>query len=141
MGLFGGSKSSSTNTTETNNIDQRLFQETGAIGATSSGGGTSTINMIDPGLTAAAFGMGESALQKVTDFATGALSGAHYTTQAALDGALSTVKGTQDAFAAANQAVATAYEDSKVGNRSTMMMGAIALGVVALVLISRKASA
>lgn len=139
MGLFGGNSSSS-NATTNNNIDQRLFQEAGAIGATSSNGGTSIVNALDGGAIKAAFGMGHDALNSVTDLATGALAGAHHTEELALSGALSSINDTKNAYRDASVQVATAYEDAKVGNRSTMMMGAIGVAAVALVLIARKGS-
>lgn len=137
MGLFS-SKSSSSNATTNNNIDQKLLQEQGAIGASASGGSTINMSVLDGGAIQAAFGMGESALDRVTEFATGALSGAHHTTERALSGALASVDASNAAYKDATKQVATAYEDAKIGNRSTMMMGAIALGVVALVMVAKK---
>lgn len=139
MGLFGGD-STSTNETKNYNIDQRLFQEAGAVGATSSNGGTSIVNVLDGGAIKEAFGLGHDALNNVTDLATGALSGAHHTEELALSGALSTIEDTKNAYRDATEKVATAYEDAKIGNRSGLMMGALGLGVVALVIIGRKGS-
>jgi hypothetical protein len=114
---FGGdSDSASSTTSHTENIDQRLLQESGAIGANASGGGTSSVNLsnttnntdrsvntvisntLDGGAIKAAFGMGDHALDNVTDFATSALSGAHHTAELALSGALHSVEDTKDAF-------------------------------------------
>lgn len=133
---FSGSKASTASTT--NNLDNRMFQESGAVGASASGGGTAIVNMIDGGAINAAFGMGEHAIDSVTDFATGALSGAHHTTELALNGALASVDASNAAYKDAAKQVATAYEDAKIGNRSTMMMGAVALGIVGLVMVAKK---
>lgn len=114
---FGGDSDSTSNTSShTENIDQRLLQESGAIGANASGGGTSSVNLsnttnntdrsvttitsntLDAGAIKVAFGLGDHAIDSVTDFATSALSGAHHTAELALDGALSSIADTKDAF-------------------------------------------
>ena len=138
MGLFGGD-STTNQKTDNFNIDQKLMLEAGATGVSASGG--SVVNMLDGGTIKQAFGMGNHAIDSVTDFATSALSGAHHTAELALSGALSTVNDTKQAFQDAAAQVATAYEESKIGNRSALMMGAIALGVVGLVVVSKKARA
>jgi hypothetical protein len=117
-----------------------MFQESGAVGASASGGGTATVNMIDAGAIQAAFGMGEHAIDKVTDFTTGALSGAHHTAELALNGALASVDQSRTAYQDATKQIATAYEDAKVGNKSTMMMGAAVLGVVAVVVLAQRSA-
>jgi hypothetical protein len=168
----GGSKSSSSSTSNTENIDQRLLQESGAIGASSSSGGSSSValsnttnntdnstttfvqNTLDGGAIKAAFGLGDHAIDSVTDMATSALSGAHHTAELALNGALSSVKDTKDAFydaakiaqqsamgaqqsatAAyqnATEQVATAYDGARVGNKNIMIVAGMALGAMAL---------
>ncbi len=131
---MSSSKSSSSSATTNNNIDQRMQQESGAVGISQSGGGTATINMLDGGTIAAAFGLGEYALEKVTDFATGALSAANHTAEGALEGA-------QQSYADATKEVAKAYEDAKVGNRSMYMVGALVVGAVVLVVLIQKGRA
>lgn len=122
------SRSDATTQTTTNNVDQRLQQESGAVGISQSGGGTATINMLDGGAIGKAFGLGEHALDSVTQFATGALSAANHTAEGALEGA-------QRSYADATKEVAKAYEDAKVGNRSMYMVGALAVGAVLLVVV------
>lgn len=131
---MSSSKSSANTTTRTDNIDQRMQQESGAVGISLSGGGTGTINMLDGGTVAAAFGLGEHALDKVTDFATGALSAANHTAEGALSGAMAS-------YESATKEVAKAYEDAKVGNRSMYMVGALVVGAVVLVVIVQKGRA
>jgi hypothetical protein len=177
---FGGDSDSTSNTTShTENIDQRLLQESGAIGANASGGGTSSVslsnttnntdrsvntvitNTLDGGAIKAAFGLGDHAIDSVTDFATSALSGAHHTAELALDGALSSIEDTKDAFynaakiaqssalgaqqsataawSSATDQVATAYDGARVGNKNIMIISGMALAAMALaVLGSRK---
>ena len=138
---MSSSRSSATSATTNNNIDQRMQQESGAVGISQSGGGTATINMLDGGTVAAAFGLGSHAIDQVTDFATGALSGAHHTAELALNGALHSVSDSKAAYADAAKQVATAYEDSKVGNRSLYMVGALVVGAVVLVVLIQKRGA
>jgi len=181
---FGGDSDSTSNTTShTENIDQRLLQESGAIGANASGGGTSSVslssntyntdsrqftdkstnivNTLDGGAVKLAFGLGDHAIDSVTDFATSALSGAHHTSELALNGALASVKDTKDAFydaakiaqssamgaqqsataayANATEQVATAYDGARVGNKNIMIVSGIALAAMAVAVIgSRK---
>lgn len=170
---FGGdSDSTSTTSSHTENIDQRLLQESGAIGANASGGGTSSVNLsnttnntdrsvttvtsntLDAGAIKAAFGLGDHAIDSVTDFATSALSGAHHTAELALNGALHSVSDTKDAYynAAkiaqasaqgaqqsatdayknATEQVATAYDGARVGNKNIMIVSGIALAAMAV---------
>ena len=137
MGFFSGDSSSSSTT---NNVDQRLFQEAGAIGATSSGGGTSvvTVNALDGGAINKAFGLGDHAIDSVTDFATSALSGAHHTTELALSGALSSVQDSKDAFKEATSQVASAYEEARVGNKNIMIMAGLALAFMAFAVMASR---
>jgi hypothetical protein len=130
MGLFGGSSSSSSNTS---NVDQRLLQESGAIGATASGGGSAyvTVNQLDGGAIKESFGLGNHAIDSMQGLATSELSAAHHTAELALSGALSSVEDTKEAFDRATEKVATAYADAKVGDRNQFMM----LGVVAVVVL------
>lgn len=174
----GGSDSNSSSTSNTENIDQRLLQESGAIGANSSSGGSSSIslsnatttntttnntdqsintvitNTLDGGAIKAAFGLGDHAIDSVTDFATSALSGAHHTAELALSGALASVKDTKDAFydaskiaqlsaansasaaeaawSGATQQVADAYDGARVGTKNIMIVAGMALGAMAL---------
>lgn len=137
MGLFGGSSSTSSNTT---NVDQRLLQESGAIGATSSGGGSSyvTVNQLDGGAIAASFGLGNHAIDSMNGLATSELSAAHHTAELALNGALASVEGTKEAFSSATKQVAAAYSDAKVGDRNQLvLLGAVALGVIGLAIASK----
>ena len=133
---FSSSKAKTESKTE--NIDQRLLQEAGAIGATSSGGGTSIVTMLDGGAIKEAFGLGNHAIDNVTDFATGALSGAQHTAEQAMEGQLSTIKGVKDAYDKGLKEVSTAYEDAKIGNRSIMTAGALLLGGVAIIAVMGK---
>jgi hypothetical protein len=184
---FGGgsdSNSTSSSTSNTENIDQRLLQESGAIGANSSGGGSSSVNLssatsnawtqtntdnsintvitqtLDGGAINAAFGLGNHAIDSVTDFASGALSGAHHTAELALTGALSSVADTKEAFynaakiaqssaqgaqqsataayANATEQVATAYDGARVGTKNIMIVSGIALAAMAVAVIGSK---
>lgn len=126
MGLFGGSKSSTSSTQNT--IDQRVGISEGGVGASASGGSTVTINALDGGAIHESFGLGSQALDNVTSLATGALSGAYHTTNLALSGALSSVKDTKDAFATATTKIDNAYNDAKIGDRQTMQTAVIVIG-------------
>jgi hypothetical protein len=139
MGLFSGDSSSSSTT---NNVDQRLFQETGAVGASASGNGTATVYNLDGGAIAASFGLGTHALDSMNDLATSALSGAHHTAELALSGALASVEHSQDAFDKATQQVSAAYADAKVGDRTQMMLlGVVAIAVIGLAISTGRAKA
>lgn len=135
---MANSKSNATTSTTTNNIDQRLQLESGALGVSASGGSNVTVNTLDGGAIEAAFGLGNHAIDQVTDFATGALSGAAHTAELALSGALNSVAGARDAYEGATKEVAKAYEDAKVGNRSMYMVGALAVGAVLLVVVLQR---
>lgn len=137
MGLFGGSSSSSSNTS---NVDQRLLQESGAIGATASGGGSAfvTVNQLDGGAIKEAFGLGNHAIDSMSGLATSELSAAHHTAELALNGALASVEGTKEAFNSATKQVAAAYSDAKVGDRNQLLLiGAVALGVIGLAIVGK----
>jgi hypothetical protein len=184
----GGSSSASSSTSNTENIDQRLLQESGAIGANASGGGSSSVslssttnntdsrsfsdsskntsvnitNTLDGGAIKDAFGLGNHAIDSVTDFATSALSGAHHTAELALNGALSSVQDTKDAFydaakiaqssalgaqqsataayANATDQVATAYEGARVGNKNILIVSGMALAAMALAVYGSRKS-
>ncbi len=131
---MASSKSNATTATTTNNIDQRMQQESGAIGLSQSGSGNATINMLDGGAVSAAFGLGTHALDNVTQFATGALSAANHTAEGALSGAMAS-------YESATKEVAKAYEDAKVGNHSMYMVGALVVGAVVLLVIVQKGRA
>ena len=138
------SSSKAATSSETTNIDQRMAQESGAVGASASGGSKVqlTLNQLDGGAIKQAFGMGEHALNKVTSIATGSQSAAHHTAELALNGALSSIEGTQKAFDASRQEIAKAYEDSKIGargalNTTAIMMGGAVVLVVAVMALKK----
>lgn len=146
--FFGGDSSSSTANT-TNNIDQRVLLEEGGVAGSASGGAVLTINALDGGAIKAAFGLGSKALDHVTDMATASQSASVRTTEAALKGAFNTIGGTREAFADALDQVSkfsaksldkveSAYEESKIGNRSIMTMGALLIGGVVVVMALKK---
>lgn len=126
MGLFGGSKSS-TSSSQTN-IDQRVGISDGGVGGSASGGSTLTINALDGGAIHESFGLGAQALDSVTSLATGALSGAFHTSDLALSGALSSINQTRAAFDTATDQIATAYNDAKIGDRRTLQTAVIVIG-------------
>lgn len=126
MGLFGGSKSSTSSTQNT--IDQRVGISEGGVGASASGGSNVTINALDGGAIHESFGLAHEALGSVTSMATGALSGAYHTADLAMSGALSTLKGSQDAFGIATDKISDAYNDAKIGDRQTMQTAVIVIG-------------
>lgn len=184
----GGSSSSSSSSSHTDNIDQRLLQESGAIGANASGNGSSSVslssttnntdsrsftdsrsdssintvitNTLDGGAIKASFGLGDHAIDSVTDLATSALSGAHHTAELALNGALLSVRDTKDAFydaakiaqtaatssaqmaasaySNANSEIATAYEGARVGNKNMLIVSGMALAAMALAVYGSK---
>jgi hypothetical protein len=139
MGLFSGDSSSSS---KTENVDQRLFQESGAVGASASGNGTAVIYNLDGGAISASFGLGAHALDSLNDLATSALSGAHHTAELALNGALASVEDSKDAFNKATQQVSSAYADAKVGDRTQMMLlGVVAIAVIGLAIASGRMKA
>lgn len=131
---MASSKSNATTATTTNNIDQRMQQESGAIGISSSGSSSATINMLDGGAIKQAFGLGEHAIKNVTDFTTGALSASHHSAEQAM-------LGVQKSYENATKEVAKAYEDAKVGNRSMYMVGALAVGAVLLIVVLQRKNA
>ena len=126
MGLFGGSKSSTSSTQNT--IDQRVGISEGGVGASASGGSTVTINALDGGAIHESFGLGSKALDSVTNLATGALSGAFHTSDLALSGALASIKDTRTAFDTATGEIANAYNDAKIGDRQTLQTAVIVIG-------------
>lgn len=131
--FFSGSKASTSSTT--NNVDQRLALEQGAVGASASGGSKVTINTLDGGAINAAFGLGNHAIEEVTDLATASLSASHHTAEKALQGAFGSIEGTKQAMQDAVKEVATAYEDAKVGNRANMTMGMMLIGGAAVLVV------
>jgi hypothetical protein len=137
---FGG-KSDSSSSSSTTNADQRLDVSSGA-GATASSGGTVTMNVtqLDGGAISAAFGLGHDALADVTSIGTASMSNSAATAQAAINGILSDVAGTRQAYAdATNQAISaaqtsaqntvsavtSAYQDAKTGDQKTLLIGAL----------------
>lgn len=126
MGLFGGSKSSTSSTQ--NNIDQRVGISEGGVGGSASGGSSVTINALDGGAIHESFGLGAQALDSVTSLATGALSGAFHTSDLALNGALSSIKETRAAFDTASEQISNAYNDAKIGDRQTLQTAVIVIG-------------
>lgn len=149
MPLFFGGDSSSETKNETKNFDQRVLLEEGGVAGSASDGAVLTINALDGGAIKAAFGLGSQALDHVTDLATASQSASARTTEAALKGAFNTIGGTREAYAdALNQVskfagqsldkVESAYEESKIGNRSIMTMGALLIGGVVVVMALKK---
>lgn len=154
---IGGSSDSQANTTN-NNIDQKLYTDNGAVGASASGGSSVTINaqQVDHGATQAAFGLGSQALQDVTSVATASQSGFQHTAELALSGQLATIQGAQKAIAdaysnaasgeasayqSASNSVAAAYQDAKTGNQRVIVIGAlVVVGIVALAPLLKKAA-
>lgn len=154
------SNSKSSTEATTNNIDQRLAQESGAFGATASGGGVinttskefnlqsgalaasanggSVVNItaLDPGSIAASFGLANNALDRVTTLASGSQSAAAHTAELALNGALSSVAGARDAYDSARQELAKAYEDAKIGARGALNQTVIIAGLAVVGLVA-----
>ena len=147
MGLFGGGNSSTS--ANQSQIDQKVGISEGGVGGSASGGSTLTINALDGGAIHDAFGLGDHALDSVTNLATGALSGAFHTSDLALSGALSSIKDTRAAFDTATKAVtdaysgatgqiSNAYNDAKIGDRQTLQTAVIVIGgaLAAIVAVS-----
>lgn len=146
--IFFGGKSSSNTASTTNNIDQRLLLEDGGLGVSASGGSNVTVNALDAGAIKESFGLADAALNDVVTLAESSISGAHYTTRQALSGALSSVEGSRQAFAdalgevaQARKDVATAYEDSKIGNRVAVLAGAAVVVVIVALAVLKKGRA
>lgn len=134
---FSSSRAQTASTT--NNIDQRLQTEEGAVAVSASGGSNVTLQTLDGGAINAAFGLGEHAIDKVTTMATASQSASVRTAEAALAGAFHSIQGTKSAMDSATKEVAKAYEDAKVGSRSVMTMAFVALGgVLAVMLVMKK---
>jgi hypothetical protein len=87
---IGGSSSDTKTSTTTNNIDQRLNADNGALGLSVSGGNTGNVNIVqtDHGAISDAFGLGHDALSLALQTGTGALSATSQTAQAAINGML-----------------------------------------------------
>ena len=115
-----------------------MAQESGAVGASASGGSSVnlTLNQLDGGAIKQAFGMGEHALDKVTSLATSSQSAAHHTAELALNGALSSISGAQQAFESSRKDIATAYEDAKIGARGALNTTAIVMGGAVVMVVA-----
>ncbi|WP_107313013.1 hypothetical protein [Burkholderia metallica] len=160
----GGSSDSKTSTSN-QNIDQRLDVGGGGVGATASSGGSVNINVTptDQGSIQQSFGLAHDALTDVTAIGTSSVSASAHTAELAINGALDSVAGAQDAFNKATSAVANAYQnagqqaadaqqsatsaitaayqDAKTGNQRVIVIGAlVVVGLVVLAPVLREAA-
>ncbi|RQS17492.1 MULTISPECIES: hypothetical protein [unclassified Burkholderia] len=109
----GGSSDSETKTSN-QNVDQRLDVGGGGVGATASSGGSVNINVTptDAGSIQQSFGLAHDALHDVTAMGTSSVSASAHTAELAINGALDTINGAQDAYTKATAAVADAWKSA-----------------------------